>query len=158
MNWPTNPPEFVKTLTPAEGNGLYILNPYACGLNLSQFGDDNPVRLNPNFWTWEQNNDNYGTWFFDGEVEFIWMGTLGINDANGVVSPGQGFFGQYYNVIGTSNPVRTLSSSTGGDLERVHAHTPVLKSTSTNFLRLEAEGNSSKDEIIVRFVPIHLPI
>jgi hypothetical protein len=155
VNQPTLPTEYARTLTPAAGNGLFLFsNPYACGLRTDLFYNDNAARINPIFWTWENDpTDNYGTWFFDEEETFEWIVTLGFGSANGIVGPGQGFFGQYF----VLNNVRTLSAWNLTDNERVHAHTPILKTTPINFLRLLAEGNYSKDEIIVRFTANSTP-
>jgi hypothetical protein len=155
INQPSAPAQWARSLTAGQGNGLFLFsNPYACGLRLDQFHLDNAARLNMIFWTWENDPaENYGVYFYDEEETFEWIGTLGIGAANGVIGPGQGFFGQYY-ALGN---VRTLSAFNSSDLERVHAHTPILKSIPTNFLRLVAEGNSSKDEIIVRFTPKSTP-
>lgn len=152
VNQPTLPASWVKSITASPGGeGLYLFsNPYACGMNLSALHADNYQRINAVFWTWENDPaDNYGTWWYDEEETGDWIGTLGIGDAGGVIGPGQGFFGQYYS-LGTT--MRTLSSATT-DNERVHTYTPILKSTPTNFLRILAQGNDSKDEIIVRFTP-----
>jgi hypothetical protein len=148
VNNPTAPSGFVKSVTPAAGAGLYVFsNPYPCGLLLEQFQSDNAARLLGNFWTWEnQADDNYGLWYFD-EVNGYWDGTLGIFDAGGVVSPGQGFFGQYSIATGTL----TARSTVASDLERVHVHTPILKSGPVNVLRVTAEGNSSRDQVLVKF-------
>ncbi|MBP6871729.1 MAG: hypothetical protein KBC43_06955 [Bacteroidales bacterium] len=149
VNQPTLPASWVKSITGEGGQGLYLFsNPYACGMNLSALHADNYQRINAIFWTWENDPaDNYGTWWYDEEETGDWIGTLGIGDANGVIGPGQGFFGQYY-YLGTT--MRTLSSAST-DNERVHTYTPILKSTPINFLRVLAEGNDSKDEIIIRF-------
>jgi hypothetical protein len=143
VNQPTTPTKWAKSMTTGQGEGLYLFsNPYACGLDLAVFQVDNGARLTDVFWTWEQLNATYGTWFYDVDND-LWTGTGNINTNSGIVGPGQGFFGQVTSLSGTT---RTVAAN-----ERVHAYVPTLKSLPINFLRVKASGNESTDELIVKF-------
>lgn len=148
---PTTPPQWNPTITGGQGEGLYIFsNPYTCGLDLDYFWVDNEARLTPNldFYTWEHENGTWGVWTADEFGGGLGFGTGNIGSADGKINPGQGFFAQ---LATTATQIRT-TSSLASDNERVHIYTPFLKSDPSNFLRLTASGNLTKDELIIRFL------
>jgi hypothetical protein len=134
------------TKTAGQGNGEFLFsNPFPCGLYLDQFYTNNngSTRFggNSDFYCWEEENNNYGVWTADDPLIGGGTGTGFIGTANGIINPGQGFFGQRN---GTAN----INFLTG---HRVHVHTPFLKTSPLNILRLQASGNASIDELIIRF-------
>lgn len=133
------------TKTAGQGDGEYLFsNPFPSGLYMDQFYTTNngAARFSSNniFYFWEDETSNYGTWSAD-DPEIGGIGTGNIGAANGLINPGQGFFGQRN---GTTNINFTA-------LARIHVHTPFLKDSEISLLRLQASGNLSKDELIIRF-------
>lgn len=146
---PTTPTKWDPTITAGQGNGCYVFsNPYTSYMDLDFFWSDNAARLGTNmdFYTWEHEWGNYGVWTYD-DLSGEGAGTQNIGAADGKINPGQGFFAV---LATTATQMRTVST-VASDNERVHAHTPFLKSDPANFLRIVASGNMTKDEIIVRF-------
>jgi hypothetical protein len=147
---PTLPAKWDPTITLGVGNGVYLFsNPWPCYMKLEAFYNDNSVtqRLGGNsfFYTWEHENGTYGTWYYDIDAE-IWNGTGHIDLANGIINPGQGFFGQLNQ---TASQVRARADAT--DNERVHGLTPFLKTVPANTLRMLASGNNTQEELIINF-------
>ncbi len=137
------PPWNPTDLGPPPDQGLNMFsNPFASGLDLTAFFGTNGAIFGFNvfMYVWEHSTGNYSSWdcWFGG-------GTGGLVLTSGQINPGQGFFG-YLAVPYGGVP---LAFNQG---QRVHLHAPFLKTTDYAVLRLAAEGNLTKDEVLVRFI------
>jgi len=144
--------------TPAFGVGTNMLsNPYASGLNLSNWHTDNALQagnlqfiLGSTIYIWDHASGNYGT-FIPAAYSGTGTETGNMIGTGGVINPGQGFF-----IVLTASPpgparfqYAVFPPSTFPI--RQHYHGPFLKREPSNFLRLKAEGNMTKDDLIIRF-------
>jgi hypothetical protein len=135
------------TLTPTEGNGLYLgSNPFPSGLDLKAWRSymvGNGAGIGNSLYVWDQSASTYSV-ATSGFSGWTYTGVLGSTSA--VINPGQGFFTQFTNL--------NVNFLAFNNSLRVHLHAPFIKDFEDDefpALRLALTKEYSKDEVVIKF-------